>query len=229
VSSDGAAVAEACATLFPVEAPPEGYPNGLALCTLDSIWSLGVRYGSVGHVVERYRSWVRYRDGDPETRTSELLVDDIAIAGGSDAFAEHVVDNRARTSTRNGILKAEAVRRVASQMANLGINTPNDLCEVADDPGVEAAWTGVKGQGSGLSFHYALMLAGHEGIKPDRMIRRFVTRALDEKRTVNGERSEEAVSAALAILRAHHPDLTLRGLDHAIWSNERSRSRQSRR
>jgi hypothetical protein len=228
VNPDGAAVAEACAPLLPVQATPEGYPNGLALCLLDSIWSLGVRYGSVGKVVDRYQRWVRDHDGNPTTRTSEQLVDDIANAGGSDAFAEHVVQNRARTSTRNGILKAEAVRRVASEMANLGISTPRDLCARADEQRVEPAWNAVKGQASGLSFHYALMLAGHEGIKPDRMIRRFVTRALDEKRVVSPERSEEAVRAALELLRADHPGLTLRGLDHAIWSNERSRKRQSK-
>jgi hypothetical protein len=25
--------------------PPEGYPDGLGLCIIDAVWSMGVRYG----------------------------------------------------------------------------------------------------------------------------------------------------------------------------------------
>jgi len=39
-------------TLLP---QPPGYPDSLALCVLDAIWSMGVRYTAVQHVIGRYR------------------------------------------------------------------------------------------------------------------------------------------------------------------------------
>jgi Helix-turn-helix domain of resolvase len=42
---------------------------------------------------------------------------------------------------------------------------------------VELAWRGVVGQRSGITWHYVQMLAGISGIKPDRMITRFVADA----------------------------------------------------
>lgn len=53
-----AAVAEACKGLdgWPEITAPDGYPTSLALCTLDSLWSMGVRYSGVVNVLDRYRS-----------------------------------------------------------------------------------------------------------------------------------------------------------------------------
>lgn len=82
---------------------PSGYPDSLALCVLDAVWSLGVRYGSVVNVLNRYRCWVRdVAGGDADRRDAHQLVEDIAAAGGHVRFAEDVVDNRARTSPRRG-------------------------------------------------------------------------------------------------------------------------------
>jgi len=39
---------------------PDGYPDSLALCIIDSIYSTGARYSSVVNVVGRYRD---YRTG----------------------------------------------------------------------------------------------------------------------------------------------------------------------
>ncbi len=37
-------------------AEPDGYPDSLALCVLDAIWSIGVRYSGVVNVVSHIMS-----------------------------------------------------------------------------------------------------------------------------------------------------------------------------
>jgi hypothetical protein len=53
--ADVEAVVRACAALGdPKEFErPEGY-RGLALCVIDAIWSMGVRYSGVVRVIDRY-------------------------------------------------------------------------------------------------------------------------------------------------------------------------------
>lgn len=83
---------------------PPGY-QGVALCILDSIWSIGVRYSTVENVVARYRS----RGASVETDGPAELLAVFAEVGGAEGFAERI-GNYQRTSTRNGVLKSEAVQ-----------------------------------------------------------------------------------------------------------------------
>lgn len=207
---------------------PPGYPNSLALCVLDAVWSLGVRYGSVENVLDRYRSWVRdVAGGDADRRDAHQLVEDIAVAGGHVRFAEDVVDNRARTSSRSGILKAEAVQLAAAALDELGVSTIDQFQRRYDDPEVEAAWRAVKGQRSGISWHYLRILAGVQDVKADRMICAFVEQVLD--RAVGPAEARELVVAAHEHLRGDHPKVDLRTLDHAIWTHQRRRTGSPRR
>ena len=88
--------------------PPDGYPEGLALCIIDSVWSMGVRYGGVRRVVRRYRALRAEEGGEPDVDGAGDLIVAIERTGGPDAFSA-AMDNKHRTSTRSGILKAEAV------------------------------------------------------------------------------------------------------------------------
>ena len=162
---------------------PPGYPDSLALCIVDAVWSLGVRYGSVVNVLDRYRGWVLdVAGGEADRRGARELVDDIDAAGGPERFAEDVVDNRARTSTRSGILKAAAVHRAAAAMVAADVDSTAQLRSRYEDPAVEATWRAVKGQRSGISWHYLRILAGVQDVKADRMICAFVSEAI--RRTV---------------------------------------------
>lgn len=82
--------------------------------------------------------------------------------------------------------------------------------------GLRADFVAVRGQGSGLSFTYLLMLAGRPGVKSDRMIRRFVARA-------TGAESADAVtvSDALDLVTAAAAALGVDAhrLDSAIWTS----------
>ena len=156
---------------------PDGYP-GLALCVLDAVWSIGVRYEGVVNVVGRYRALAagQGRDADQDG-PAELLASAAAI-GGPEALAE-ALGNRQRTSTRSGILKAEAVLLTARVLADAEVQSTAALLVLSPKAleGLRADFVAVRGQGSGLSFDYLLMLAGRPGVKSDRMIRRFVARA----------------------------------------------------
>lgn len=66
---------------------PSGYPGSLALCVLDAIWSIGVRYRGVVNVVAAYRR-CRAADGaDADRDDLTELADVIARVGGAEPFA----------------------------------------------------------------------------------------------------------------------------------------------
>ncbi|QZH65033.1 hypothetical protein [Mycolicibacterium farcinogenes] len=204
---------------------PGGYPNSLALCIVDSIQSTGVRYAAVEKVVVRYRAYRRDRGGDPNTDGVPELLDTFEVTGGPEAWAE-AIGNGHRTSTRAGApLKAVAILRAVEVLDGMGITTTASLRDAADDKDryaeVRKAWCGVVGQRSGITWRYAGMLAGVDGVKPDRMIRRFVTQSLypgQPRRSVDTEFAEAIVKAAAGELGL--PEFAL---DHAIWRFQRGR------
>ena len=205
----------------PVAWDPAPSYASTALCVLDSVWSIGVRYQGVLNVLDRYRALRAAHGADAERDTPAELAAVIVELGGPEAFAE-AVSNRQRTSARSGILKAEAVLRQAQMLTEEGIAQPQDLLEA--EPGTLEAlrkrWISIPGQGSGLSLDYFLMLNGMPGVKADRMVRRFVARAV-------GLPNELAVSAddAGALVRAAAAELGVsdRVLDYAIWRHESDR------
>ncbi|HWL43504.1 MAG TPA: hypothetical protein VNQ73_11220 [Ilumatobacter sp.] len=206
---------------------PDGYPDSLALCILDSIWSIGIRYTTVGKVVDRWRADVRATGLDPDVRGARDLARDIDRVGGPHAFAQQI-GTMHRTSTRNGVLKAEAVHAAALAVACEGVDSTEELRSRADDPALRSAWCDIRGQGSGISWHYLLILAGVQDVKPDRMIMRFVNRALEPDPARSAEVVRGVLIETLQVLQADHPELTLRALDHTIWSFESNRAKSRR-
>jgi len=202
--------------------PPVGYPNGLALCIIDAVWSIGVKYGGVVTVLNRYREWVP-GGANAEVRTSAELAEDIKDVGGPDGFADLVVKNRQRTSSTNGIPKAEAVQRCAAILRDLRILTPAELQKPESNAReqAKALWKQVPGQRSGISWHYLLMLAQVEDIKADRMILGFVADSVNDG-AMTPDRAYEAMIGAHTLLKREFPEITLRGLDHAVWSFQRT-------
>jgi hypothetical protein len=196
-------------------APPER--TSVALAAIDAVWGIGVRWSSVRNVVDRYRRARLDAGGDPESDGPAELLALIDGAGGVEWFAE-LAGNRQRTSTRNGILKAEAVRLVAEVLRDAGLSTPAQV-RAATEPelsALRAAWTQVPGQRSGLSLDAFLMACGRSGVKADRMVRRFVAEALGAtEQTVAPARAAALVTAAAAVC-----GVDARRLDAAIWEYE---------
>ena len=217
------AVADRCRRLdgWPDLVAPPGYQESLALCVVDSIWSIGITYATTSNVVDRYRTWVTSEGrGSADERTASELTDDISFIGGGGAFAD-VVRNHNLTSSRGGVLKADVVRDAAAVLVRLGVETTDDLRARAGDEEVEVAWRSLHGQGSGTSWYYLQILAGVENVKPDRMICRFVADAGGVESIIPAD-AYAALCGAYELLRGAQPRLTLRGLDHAAWNAGRS-------
>jgi hypothetical protein len=196
-------------------APPDH--TSVALAAIDAVWGIGVRWSSVRNVLQRYRDGRRQAGGDPESDGPEPLIALIEDMGGPEGFADSV-GNRQRTSTRNGVLKAQALRGVAEVLRDAGLSTPAQV-RAATDPQLAAlrmAWTQVPGQGSGLSLDAFLMGCGRGGVKADRMVRRFVAQALG----TTEQKVTPARAAALVTEAARRCGVPARRLDAAIWDSE---------
>jgi hypothetical protein len=202
-------------------AEPTTYGSA-ALAIIDAIWSIGVKYTGVLNVIERYRRLRAEQGADANDDTPAELIELIEALGGAEAFAG-AVENRQRTSSRNGILKAEAVLLAGRVLVSLGLERPADVLAANDDQldALRGNWTQIRGQGSGISLDYFLMLNGFAGVKGDRMIRRFVAEAL-------GLSNELSVDSARAVglVRdaARRIGVDDRRLDFAIWEYESERA-----
>ena len=75
------------------------------LAVLDAVFSINTKYKAAQNVVARYRAYAEVDDNQEHSITTFLQ---LASNFGPDDFAGQVLKNRQRTSTRGGILKAEA-------------------------------------------------------------------------------------------------------------------------
>jgi hypothetical protein len=207
-----------------------GY-NCLPLCVIDAVWSIGVRYGGVENVVARYCTHHGLHDDIARQRHYVRdLVSDMRDRGFC-WYAERVFQNAQRTSTRNGILKAEAVFRFAAALDKYGMDTMRDVPRITwyEDLREErrksyaAEILSIPGQRSGISLSYFFMLTGSPGlVKPDRMVGGFLHDAIE--RWVSDEDAQRIISYASRLLNVEFPNLTPRALDHEIWLHQSGRS-----
>lgn len=204
---------------------PKGWPDSLALCILDSIWSLGADYeGVVRPIIKRYREHRTAEGATPESDSAQDLVSVIERVGGAAAFAAQIANQRPAHSKPGAPLKAESVLRSAQMLVAEGIDSTSDLRSAVALPHapLKAAWRGVPGNGP-ASWRYLLMLAGDEHIKPDRMVRRFVSSAPGvDTPTLTAVRAADLLSAS-----ATEQKVGLRVLDHTVWRYQSGLSRAS--
>jgi hypothetical protein len=192
---------------------PDGYPDSLALCAIDSVYSLQSHYTATVNVLDRYRSHRREDGVDPSKDGVPELLAAIQEVGGPTSAADGLFRNRANApGTRR--LKSEALAEAAERLADIGVETTIHLRSV-DRSQAGRAWQ-VKGLGP-VSWDYLLMLSGAQGIKADRRVRSFVTTAVGESSLVSKDRAERAAKAAAERLGS-----TQRALDHAIWQYQRT-------
>ena len=190
---------------------PEGYPDSLALCIIDSLYSTGSHYTSVVNVINRYREAHGHTDG------AEALLRSITEAGGPKGWAESVARNEKPAHTGPGApLKADVIEQAARLMLDLGIDTVNELVDtVKDSPKDNAVldgWRRLPSQSSKVTYYYLLILAGLPSVKPDRMVLRFLERALGASIEIDTERAVQLISAAADVLGVS-PSV----LDHVVW------------
>lgn len=196
----------------------DGYRDSLALATVDAIQSLGVRYAGVTNVIGRYRGFRAEQGADADLDGASSLRQSFEDLGGVEGWIRRI-GNRQRVFARmDAPLKAAVIRDAADLLIGLGLEAAADvrnLCDVRRAE-LQRGWLGLKSQNSGISFRYLLMLVGEEGVKPDRMILRYLSARLPGQPALS-------MPDAVAILRqvAEEMNVSLTGLDHAIWQYQR--------
>ncbi|OFE15596.1 hypothetical protein BA895_22340 [Humibacillus sp. DSM 29435] len=186
---------------------PEGY-DSVALGVLDSIYSTGHKYTGVTNALDKYRAARRSEDAESGQDTASVLVAAVDRWGGIAALVERT--NKWPTSSKAGVPKqAAAAFGTAKILTGHGLNTVAEVraafatAEQQDASPVKRLWLGLPGQGSGLTWTYFLMLCGVPGVKADRMVVRYVSRAVRE--AVDGKDARRLVSS---VARPHSLELT---------------------
>jgi hypothetical protein len=204
------------------------YYQSLPLCVIDTVFSIGARYTSTSNTVQRFCT---YFNVNPTMTTQHVALSDhlsipqfLALYDqyGVEMFATHIYQNRQRTSTRNGILKAEAVLRFSRVLNDFDINYMQDTPRIVGVPTFESAIQQIPGQTSNISLRYFYMLIGEENyIKPDRMIARFIEHATGKQMTIG--QMHTALVEACQLLQDEYPYLKPAILDNLIWQYQRTR------
>ncbi|MDL1956049.1 MAG: hypothetical protein LWW95_03210 [Candidatus Desulfofervidus auxilii] len=208
----------------------EYYYFHLPLCVIDAIFSIGVQYSSTRNTVIRFCNYFGLKRTRPKgsgypPKSKQLSIQDfikIYEKIGITNMAEKVYCNRQRTSTKNGILKSEAVLRFSKVLNKYKVQYLQDVYKIVENRKFEQEIKQIPGQRSGISLRYFYMLAGKDNfIKPDRMIIRFVESCL--RRPVNVDEVSLLIKDTCKILQKRFPSLTPRLLDHEIWKYQRKR------
>jgi hypothetical protein len=205
------------------------YYGHLPVCIIDAVFSISVKYTAVKNVVDRFgrvaglNCFREHGPGfppvDSQMKVSEFL-SWLQSKGSLEAWLD-VVFTRHRTSSRNGILKLEAVQMFAEVLKKHGVETFQDFAGHEEIERIEKEIRMIPGQGSGISWSYFNMLAGSDNhIKPDRMVVRFLQDTVEHN--VGRDEALSMLQGAISILRESHENLTLRLLDHTIWNYQRA-------
>ena len=197
------------------------YYASLPLCVIDSVYSIGVRYTSTKNTVKSYCDYFglpeynfKNREANVDHTISTLIANIEAV--GAEAAADRIFCNHQRTSTRNGILKAEAVLRCARILRSYGIETFRDINDKGLPAELELEIESVPGQKSGLAYHYFCMLSGDDSLaKPDRHVLRFIKQHIG--RTCTVPEAQCLLTSVIEQLKPQYPNLSVRLLDYAIW------------
>ena len=221
-----------------IKSLPQAYfYNHLSLCVIEAVWSIGVKYESVENVVINYyrkRGLNPYRDKHlqetlqyPETNKQESLSVFLEFLNkySTNELANKIFDNKQRTSSKNGILKAEAVLKFAGILSKYNVNYFQDIeSNIEENELFKLEIKNIPGQRSGISLDYFFMLSGNENkIKPDRMIKRFLANSL--KRDENSISIRDAQNACKELYNALDDKRikSIRHLDNIIWNYQRNK------
>lgn len=204
--------------------PPVEFPNSLALCALNSVYSLQSGSAAGRKVVRRYREYRQSSGADANYDHGSDLLEVIDSVGGPEGFANDIVVNRG-TLRPTGRLKSEGLYEGVERLAALDVNTAADLRELSEDRLLEVGreWRKTNGLGQ-ASWDYLTMNAGIvDGMKVDQMVRRFFRRAVAES---SGRIPDDRIKGAFSTV-AEELGTNLRSLDHAVWAYESPLAKRS--
>lgn len=193
---------------------PVEFRDSLALCALNSAYSLRGSSAAATNVLVRYRAFRPTADTD--SGADLLLAMD--GAGGPVDFAREILRNESKLPGTSRV-RPEGIYEGLARLATLGtpvLSTGHLRTAVATgDTSAKAAWLSVKGFGA-LAWSYLIMNAGvGTETKPDVMVQRYLARVLGD-----GQKLTPARTRDLLQLAAEELNVEPRDLDRAIWLHE---------
>lgn len=201
----------------------------LPLCVVDSVFSIGVKYESVTNVVKNLCNYFKikahYKDNAAfPQRSEQVSVSEFRSMFKNLTFEQIAVEifkNKQRTSTRSGILKAEAVIKFLGVLISFKAEYFEDVNGLFENKDFESEIKKIPGQVSGISLKYFFMLAGNDNmVKADRMIIRFLSNIL-EREVKNEECLPLLVGVSKELNDIGYKCLTPKLLDNKIWLFQR--------
>lgn len=187
---------------------PDGWPGSIELALIDAVLSIRAVYGVSASTGVR-GAVAAYKRSRPDRKSW----DDLRILAATEPTElQDVLSNRQQTG---GVTKAEAIVSAAGRLVDVGVIHAADLDR--DSSQHRAAYTGTRGLGP-VTWAYFAMLLGHEGVKADTLVGRFVEQAI-------GRNPGPKVVAELVTEAARRLGISPTILDHAIW-RQMSRPRE---
>ena len=197
---------------------PGGWPGDIEAALVDAVFSArAVSRSKNGKGI--FATVATWRDGRdrPAWSLDELIaeIDGLGIDGWAGHFHNHQYSPTRPQSAPGGPSKAAAVREAAEALRNQGINTAADI-GLGNTETVQQVLRSIPGIG-GATASYFLMLLGAPGVKPDRMVHRFLSDAAGH--AFSNTQAEKVIRAAAGRLNVQS-----HVLDHAIWRYESTKA-----
>jgi hypothetical protein len=181
---------------------PGGWPGEIEAALIDAIFSIRARYGNRSRRTGVYGAVVRWRDH------REPPADDLSILAATPEPQLRDITNSGKLAGRT---KAQVVLDAAKALLEVGVVHSGDLQDREKE--ARRAYLSVKGCGP-VTWAYFRMLLGHDDVKADTWVKRFVRDKLPGVTThTEVSRLVHAVAAQL--------EVDARQLDHAIWRYRR--------
>lgn len=198
---------------------PGGWRDDIESALIDAVFSARAVYRSAGGkgVYDQVLRWQGRRSRATFTLVAlREEIDEVRPQQWATEFGNRQLSPSRPSAAPGGATKAAAVRQAADVLSEqVEISSASSVTE-ANVAEVRRSMRTVQGVGFATA-EYFLMLLGWPGVKPDRMIHRFLRDALGQP--LSDAEAKEAISRAAASLGVPERDL-----DHAIWHYESLRA-----
>jgi hypothetical protein len=199
---------------------PGGWRGDIESALIDAVFSARAVYltkrglGIHRNVVD----WRTKRERDVFSLDTLIAeIDTVGVSAWASSFGNSQVSPGRREDAPCGPTKAATVREAAGKPREAAINVADDI-----EPDTAATAKTTLRAVSGIGFatsNYFLMLLGVPGVKPDRMIHRFLKDAA-------GHAFSNTCAVQVLQAVAAHFGVREHELDHAIWRYESKRASQ---
>lgn len=198
--------------------------TSLTYCVLDAVWSIGIGYSK--HVVPAVRRVADvFSDPSPTAPHDSFPRKDLVpLSKFLERFPEPQdlveVTTKHRTSSRSGILKADASIRYARVLNDAGIvdlESASAAIAAGETDRVSRELRAIPGDGVRTGYFW-MLVGDDQGVKPDRMILRFLRRYVGDVSVSDARVLVTALAAELSDEASS--SVTPWMIDHAIWTAE---------